>query len=113
IWGDLKQLGFEGKRNGEDYYLKDLSARFHLSGKEMRFDALKIHTEDSDLNGNLVFSFDSMEDFQDFENLVKWDLILDENSRVGFKDIRYFVDDFNKDSRFEVQGTVVGTLNHL
>lgn len=113
VWADVQRASLEGQRNGEKYILKNLATSFMFSEEEMRFDGLKINTEDSDLNGNLVFSFKERKDLSDFANAVNWDLLLDENSKVGLKDIRYFVDDFDKDTHFDVQGTAVGTLNHM
>ena len=113
IWADLKHLSFDGKRNGEDYNLKNLSLRFHMSDKEMRFDDLVFKTSDSDFTGNLVFSYDSQSDLSEFDDLVQWDFIFNENSKIGLKDIRYFVYDFDKDSQFEIQGTAKGSLNNL
>lgn len=113
IWADLKHLSFDGKRNGEDYKLVNLSLKFHLSDKEMRFDGLNFKTQDSDFSGNLTFSFDPVQGMSNFEDSVQWDLNFNENSKIGFKDIRYFVFDFNKDSQFEVQGSINGSLNDL
>lgn len=113
IWADMKHLSFEGKRNGENYVLKEMATNFHLSDQEMRFDQLKIITEDSDLQGHLVFSYDRQEDMKDFENKVQWDVVFNEGSKVGLKDIRYFVDDFDKDHIVDIQGTAQGTLNNM
>lgn len=113
IWADLKNLSFDGKRNGEIYQLKQLATSFHLSDQEMILDELKIHTEDTDLEGHLFFTFDSQEDLGDFENKVHWNLEFIQGSVVGLKDIRYFVEDFDKDSQFEILGQANGTLNDM
>jgi len=113
IWADLKRLNFDAKRNGENYDIQNLATEFHYSKKELRFDNLNIKTADTDLNGNLVFSYDSLEELKDFANKVRWDLVIEDDSKVNFKDIRYFVDSFDKNSSVEVLGKVTGTLNDL
>lgn len=113
IWADLKRLGFDAKKNGEDYDIQNLAAEFHYSGKEIRLDNLNVRTADTDLSGNLVFSYNSLEELKDFANKVQWDLVIEDDSKVNFKDIRYFVDNFDKNSSFEVLGKVTGTLNNL
>jgi len=113
IWADLKRMGFDAKKNGEDYNVQNLAAEFHYSKNEIRFDNLNIKTSDTDLNGNLVFSYDSQEELKDFANKVQWDLVIEDDSKVNFKDIRYFVDNFDKNSSVEVLGKVTGTLNDL
>lgn len=113
IWADLNKLSFEGTRNGETYHLKKMATKFHLSDKEMIFDELKIQTTDTDLEGHLFFSFDTQQDLGNFEDKVHWDLEFLEGSTIGLKDIRYFVEDFDKDSQFEILGQAKGTLNEM
>src|SRR5690606_17598464 len=113
IWADLKRLSFDGKRNGENYDVKKLKTDFHYSKEELRFDDLEILTSDTDLEGNLVFSYDNLEELKDFANKVEWDLEIADNSKVNFKDIRYFVDNFDKNNTVEVAVKVTGVLNDL
>lgn len=113
IWADLNSMNFIGKRNGEVYDLKNLSGKVHYSDKEIRVDNMDLETSDSHLNGHLVLSYDSMDDMKDFLNKVNWDMELKDDSKVNFKDIRYFVDDFDKNSSIDVMGIVSGTLNDL
>lgn len=113
IWGDLNSMNFIGKRNGEIYNVKNLSGKVHYSDKEIRVDNMDLETSDSHLNGHVVLSYGSMEDMQDFLNKVNWDMELKDDSKVNFKDIRYFVENFDKNSSVEVRGKVSGTLNNL
>lgn len=113
IWADLKNLSFDGKKNGEDYKVEKLAADFHLSDSEMRFDDLTIRTKDTDLEGYLVFSFDPKNGMSDFDSEVHWDVEFNEGSKVNLKDIRYFVEEFDKDTEFEILGKAEGTLNHM
>src|SRR5690625_7366453 len=74
---------------------------------------LIIHTEEIDLECLLIFTLNVKEDLVDFEDKVHWDLEIIQGSVVGLKDIRYFVDDFDKDSQFEILGQANGTLNDM
>lgn len=113
IWAELKQMNFDAERNGEDYVVQNFSGDFHYSDKEIRFDKLDLKTEDSYLNGHLVFSYDSLAELKDFVNKVEWNAEFKDDSKVNFKDIRYFVDNFDKNSTVEILGKVSGTLNNL
>ena len=113
IWADLNSMNFIGKRNGEIYNIKNLSGKVHYSDKEIRVENMDLETSDSHLSGHVVLSYDSMEDMKDFLNKVNWDMELKDDSKVNFKDIRYFVENFDKNSSVEVRGKVSGTLNNL
>lgn len=113
IWAELKDLSFESVRNGENYFVENFSTDFHYSDKEIRFDKLDLKTTGSYLSGHLVFSYNSVDELKDFVNKVEWNAHFKEDSRVNFKDIRYFVDNFDKNSTVDLLGEVSGTLNHL
>lgn len=113
IWANLKQMSFDAERNGENYVVENFSGDFHYSDKEIRIDKLNLKTEDSYLDGHLLFSYNSTEELKDFVNKVQWDVEFKDDSKVNFKDIRYFVQNFDKNSTVEVLGKVSGTLNNL
>jgi len=113
IWANIKRMQFDALRKGENYEIKNFSGAVHYSDKEIRVDELSLQTADSDLQGHLVFSYNSNQDLKDFTNKVNWDLLIKDNSKVNFKDIRYFVDNFDKNNTIEVLGKVSGTLNDL
>lgn len=113
IWADIKSWNFEGERNNEDYKVENFSGNLHYSPKEIRIDDWNFKTEDSELNGHLVLISENEGDMSDFLNKVVWDLELKEGSKVNFKDIRYFVEDFDKNSTVNVSGLVTGTLNDM
>src|SRR5690606_20209066 len=113
IWANIKRMQFDALRKGENYEIKNFSGAVHYSDKEIRVDELSLQTADSDLQGHLVFSYNSNQDLKDFTNKVNWDLLIKDNSKVNLKDIRYFVDNFDKNNTIEVLGKVSGTLNDL
>lgn len=113
IWADIESWSFDSKRNQEDYTVKNFSGKFHYSPKEIRVDEWNFETEDSQIDGHIVLITENEGDMGDFLNKVKWDMELKEGSKVNFKDIRYFVEDFDKNSEVEVSGLVSGTLNNM
>lgn len=113
IWADLKWMEFDAVRNNENYKIKNFATNFHYSKNELRFDELNFESEDSSLDGHLVFSYETVEDLKDFVNKVKWDLTINEDSKVNLKDVRYFVESFDKNSSVQVMGKATGTLNDL
>lgn len=113
IWAELYEMNFETLRRDERYVVQNLATDFHLSDKEMRFDALEIQTEDSDLKGHVVFSFLSSSGMSEFETQVNWDVEFKENSKVNLKDIRYFVQEFDKNTEFDIMAKANGTLQNM
>lgn len=113
IWADIKSWNFEGKRNNENYKVENFSGNLHYSPKEIRIDDWNFKTEDSQLDGHLVLASENEADMSDFLNKVVWDMELKEGSKVNFKDIRYFVTDFDKNTTVDVSGLVTGTLNDM
>lgn len=113
IWADIKSWSFDGKRNGENYKVENFSGNFHYSPKEIRIDNWNFKTEDSEIDGHIVLKSENEGDMSDFLNKIQWDLELKENSKVNLKDIRYFVDDFDKNNSISVSGLVSGTLNDM
>lgn len=113
VWANLKRMSFDTERNNEKYVIENFAGEIHYSDKEIRVDKLNLKTEDSYLDGHLIFSYNSIEELKDFVNKVKWDVEFKQDSKVNFKDIRYFVQNFDKNSTVEVLGKVSGTLNDL
>lgn len=109
----LENFCFTADRKGEKYTVKNMTGLFHYSKKEIRIDNLNMRTDDSTLNGHFLLSYDKPSDMSDFNNKVFWDVFFDRGSVVNFKDIRYFTDQFNKNSSGNVYGKVTGTLNNL
>lgn len=113
IWVDIESWNFDGLRHNEKYKVENFSGNFHYSPKEIRIDNWNFKTEDSQIDGHIALISENEGDMSDFLNKVQWDLELKEGSKVNFKDIRYFVENFDKDSPVEVSGTVSGVLNDM
>lgn len=113
IKAKIENFCFKADRKGEKYTVKNFTGMFHYSKQEIRVDNLNMRTDDSTLNGHFLLSYKKPKDLSDFNNKVFWNVFFDRGSVVNFKDIRYFTDQFNKNSFGNVYGKVTGTLNYL
>ena len=71
--------------------VNELSAALSLNSNEIQADHLTLETEQSSLNGDIGFSFDSWSDFSDFNNKVKLDAVVTK-SEIESQDIGYFTE---------------------
>lgn len=110
---DIKKLNFEAEKNGEKYALKQLGTQFKMNDNGLFFNDLELKTQSSSLNGHVHLKYDSIAQFSDFNNKIQWDLDLSEKDSVAYKDIRYFVPDWEKDETIAISGKTTGTLNNL
>lgn len=113
IKANMEHFDFVGKRHNEIYNVHDFTGKVHYSSKEIRVDKLKLKTDTSLLDGDLVLSYDEPADMSEFADKVRWDVIFNKGSKINFKEIRYFTEQFDKNSSVDVYGKVNGTLNNL
>lgn len=113
IIAEIKSWNFDTKRKGEKYAIENFLGNFHYSQKDISIENWSFKTEDSQLDGHLKLLTENEGDMSDFLNKVVWDLELMEGSQVSFKDIRYFVDEFDNDNTVQVSGLVAGTINDM
>lgn len=113
IWAEIESWNFDAIRHNENYKVENFSGDFHYSPKEIRIDNWNFKTEDSQIDGYIVLKSENEGDMSDFLNKVVWDMELNQGSKVNFKDIRYFVENFDKNSTVEVSGKVSGPLNDM
>jgi len=110
---NVNRLAFETMRKGELYVVKQLSGKAHYNSKEIRVDNLLLQTNDSNLQGNLVLDSSKENAMKDFVNKVIWTADIHHGTVINFKDIRYFADNFDKNSSVKVYGLASGPLNDL
>ncbi|WP_333663475.1 translocation/assembly module TamB domain-containing protein [Chishuiella changwenlii] len=113
ITAKMERFNFVGKRHNEIYNVHDFTGKVHYSSKEIRVDNLKLETDTSVLDGDLLLSYDNPADMSQFEDKVRWDVVFNRGSKINFKEIRYFSEQFDKNSSVDVYGKVNGTLNNL
>ena len=102
---DLSTLAKRGIR------LKNFAADFAYTKEQMRFDSLFINTEQSELQGNLVFNY-NREDLANFVDLVNIDANFTD-SKVALNEVNAFFDEFGQDKIVNFTGNFSGVLNQL
>ncbi|MBV7440442.1 translocation/assembly module TamB [Weeksellaceae bacterium TAE3-ERU29] len=110
---DIKYLNFLARKNDEDFELKNFSSKFKKDDKGIYFNDLSFKTQSSDLNGLIHLNHDTSDGFSDFSNKVQWNIQLAEGDKLGFKDLRYFIPDWDRNEILDIRGNVTGTLNNL
>ncbi|WP_312555343.1 translocation/assembly module TamB domain-containing protein [Empedobacter brevis] len=113
ITADLENFCFTAVKNKEIYNVQNFTGKVHYSKKEIRIGNLNLRTDTSVLNGNLLLSYEEPSDMSDFADKVRWDVFFERGSKINFKEIRYFTEQFDKNSSVDVYGKVDGTLNNL
>ena len=91
--------------------VNNLAAKFTYTKKNIILDKLQVTTTESFLKGHVVLKYNKdNHDFSDFNNQVKFDIILD-SATLATNDIRHFYKELDKDQKFFLKSKVKGTLN--
>lgn len=106
-------MNFDAEKNGEKFRLEELTTDFKYTETGIYFDNLLLQTQSSLVDGHVHLLYDSISDFSDFGNKVRWDIQLGDKDKVAYKDLRYFVPDWSKDEIISISGKATGTLNDL
>ncbi len=104
----VNELALLSKRN---LRLNLLKTAFKYTKQQMRFDTLQLVTNESSLQGNLVFDYDR-KDFADFINKVKITANFEE-SKVAFNEINTYYNEFGSDKTATFSANIAGVLNNL
>ena len=103
----LKHLSFLEKSG---FKVNDFSSNTTILGKAMDFQKLHVVTPFSEINANIHFDFDSIEDFQDFVNKVRCNVSFEE-SKLAFNDLSYFASElFGLNKTISLKGEAKGTV---
>nr|WP_210423729.1 translocation/assembly module TamB domain-containing protein [Croceivirga thetidis] len=103
---DIKELGFDFNRG---LRMENLKTQFKYTKQEMRFENLGIKTPESNLEGQLVFSYDR-KDFAQFLDAVKLKASFND-SKIAFNELNLFFNEFGKDKVAVFSGDFEGVLN--
>jgi hypothetical protein len=90
IEGDVRKLAF---KEVTGFQLDNLSAQLKMVNGDVLLTNTALITPETNIQGKLNFLFTSIDDFDDFSNIVKMDHELD-SSTVQMKDLAYFADFF-------------------
>lgn len=104
----INELAFNAARG---LRMENLSTDFTYTKQEMRFEELALLTPESNLKGQLVFSY-KREDFANFLDAVNLEATFDE-STVAFNELNLFFDEFGRDKTATFSSDFKGVLNNF
>ena len=105
VSGDVQGLTF---LDTHGLRVNEMNTIFHYTLTQMRFDNLLIKTDNSQLNGEVVFDYER-KDFAKFLDKVKISAKFTD-SEIDFSELNYFYDEFgNKKGKLNTE--IVGVLN--
>ncbi|MCC8411182.1 translocation/assembly module TamB domain-containing protein [Mucilaginibacter sp. UR6-1] len=95
------------------FYLKNLTAQTTVDTNQILLQQLFLQTPNSSLRDHFKMSFNSFDDFSDFERRVNMDADF-KNAHLSSKDVAYFTSSLDK-TQFElgVNGRIRGRVNNL
>lgn len=106
VHGWIEQLGMKDFRGLE---ITKMQTDFDYTKKFISLKDLKLKTPNSEIYGDVNLLY-NREDFQDFNNKVKFEIQL-ANSSISSNDIRFFYEDLGENLSFKLKGNLTGTLN--
>lgn len=111
ISAKIKSLSFQ--EQASDFAIEDFTSHFFMDSKLMDFTNVEIKTPVSELNLDFRMKFDSLIDFNDFNNKVE--MLADfRESTIDSKDIGCFTTSLNKTSnRIAISGNIKGKIENL
>lgn len=105
---NINQLSFKDHRG---VFVKKLSGKFNYNKKQIRIRNLDLATKESKLKGDVQLNY-KIEDFEDFNNKVKFDIQL-QWATIASNDIRFFYKELGRNLHFNARSKMEGTLNNL
>ena len=110
IFVEIHSLAFNDQSG---FRLDEFSADAKMSSKEIRLKKLTIKTPFTDIQTNLIFSFDSLASFDEFVSQIKWQTDF-KKSTVSFTDIAFFAPELKGiDKSVKLDGDFHGSVNNF
>lgn len=109
----LDNFSFETQRWGKIHKVEKFATHFTLDNHSLALKNLTFKTDHSDLKGNLTFILNEKTKWQDFNNKVRWNMHLENGSRLAGYDISYFATNWDNYSPIRVSGKMHGILNNF
>lgn len=104
----IQKMSFQDHRG---VFVKHLQSDFTYTKKNILLQKLEVTTLYSHFKGEVALNY-RREDFQDFNNKVRFDIDLDQ-AELSTNDIRYFYNEMGPNQNFSLKAKVTGTLNNL
>lgn len=105
---EIEKMSFLDHRG---LFVKNLQSDFTYTKKHILLEQLDLMTSHSLFKGNVTLNY-KREDFQDFNNKVRFDIRIGQAS-LSTHDIRCFYKEIGKDQNFTLKGHITGTLNNI
>lgn len=107
---DVRKISFVEKSGFE---LNEFSTHARIQPGQMAFTSLYATTDKSELKGDVVFNFNSMDDFDNFIEDVRWKGDF-QKSKVDFYDLSFFAKELTNINRsIDLQGNFSGTVDRF
>ena len=104
----IEKMSFQDHRG---LFVRNLESKFTYTKEHILLNELDFITNHSLFKGNVALNY-KREDFQDFNNKVRFNILIDQAS-LSTNDIRYFYKEMGKDQNFTLKAHITGTLNDL
>ncbi len=104
----IDRMSFQDHRG---LFVKNLESAFSYTKKQILLTDLDIMTMGSLFKGNVALNY-KRQDFQDFNNKVHFNILVDQAS-LATNDIWYFYKEIGKNQNFTLKAHITGTLNDL
>lgn len=105
---DIKQLSLVSQRGFE---IKNLTGKFSYSLSSIALKQLKLITDDSRINGDIIMNYKEGE-LSNFVNKVNLDVHFNE-AKISTNDLNTFYNKFGINQHLLIDGDIEGTLNNL
>ena len=79
----MDNFSFETQRWGKIHKVEKFATHFTLDNHNLALKNLTFKTDHSDLKGNLTFILNEKTKWQDFNNKVRWNMHLENGSRLA------------------------------
>ncbi len=115
VYAQIKNLSFKAQRRNKkiNSELFHLSGGFTYRGDLLEIKDIQLETDNSKVQGQFAFVYDTAEAFSDFYNKVNWKVDFDEGSYIGMKDVQYFIPYWDKFSKVNIEAHIRGVLSNL
>ena len=110
VTSNINKMSFRDHRG---IFVDNLTSDFTYTKNNIRLEKLELATKESSLKGQVILKYNKdNHDFSDFNNRVKFDVMLD-SSILSTNDIRRFYKELDKNQKFFLKSTIKGTLNNF
>ena len=109
---ELRLKHFRSQEHG-GLSLAELSGKIRFCSKEISLHDFRLNAGEGELAGDLALNYDSLADFDDFFNRVRWNVRL-KKSRLPWAYLGFFMPELQKAvGIIRLSGNITGTLNNL